>query len=95
MKLITLSLCLIKYIKGEVLKMEVLSLLEKKIKSLLELIEKLHLENDTLKTENNKLAKNNLQLSQQVEDLNNTIKSIEGAVVENSKDLDELSQEKA
>jgi len=75
--------------------MEVLSLLEKRIASLLELTKKLQIENNTVKAENSKLVEDNLQLAQQVEHLTNKMKSIEGAVVENSKDLDELSQEKA
>jgi len=75
--------------------MEVLSLLEKRIASLLELTKKLQIENNTIKAENSKLVEDNLQLAQQVEHLTNKMKSIEGAVVENSKDLDELSQEKA
>jgi len=65
--------------------MEALGLLEKKIKNLVELIEKLKQENALLKTENTRLAEEKVQLSQTVKD----------AVVEHNKDLDKLSQEKA
>jgi len=75
--------------------MEVLTLLEKKIGSLLELVNKFKDENSKLKAENAKLTDESAKLLQKVESLTSKIESIKGAAVERGKDLDELSQEKA
>ncbi|KKP29153.1 MAG: hypothetical protein UR12_C0014G0017 [candidate division TM6 bacterium GW2011_GWF2_30_66] len=75
--------------------MEVLNLLEGKIKSLVELVNKLKDDGIRLKTENARLADENACLAEKVFTLQAQVDSFEGAIVENSKNLDELSQEKA
>jgi cell division septum initiation protein DivIVA len=75
--------------------MEVLSLLEGRIKSLVELVGKLKEEGVRLKLENSRLAEENERLAEKVFSLQGQIDSFEGAITENSKSLDELSQEKA
>jgi len=74
---------------------EALSLLEKKIIHLLELISKLKEENNRLKAESAHLVEKNADLSQRVTDLTEKMSVTENAMVEHDKDLDELSQEKA
>ncbi|MFC1842961.1 hypothetical protein ACFLYU_04850 [Candidatus Dependentiae bacterium] len=75
--------------------MEALGLLENKIKNLVELSSKFKIENAKLKTENSRLTGKNAKLSQKVDDLQKQLEAFEGAIVENSKSLDEMSQEKA
>lgn len=75
--------------------MEVFTLLESRIKSLVELVNKLKDEGVGLKAENARLIEENASLSDKVFSLQAQIDSFEGAIVENSKNLDELSQEKA
>jgi len=75
--------------------MDALGILEKKIKTLLEFIDKLKDENSVLKDETKKLAEEKNRLSLELEGLNSNLETVEGAVAQSSKNLEELSQEKA
>jgi len=75
--------------------MEALGLLENKIKNLVELIGKLKDENAKLKIRESRLADENNRLLQENDGLKKQLESFEGAVVQNTKNLDELNQEKA
>jgi len=74
--------------------MEALGLLEKKIKNLVELIGKLKDENAKLKTENSRLKDENIKLLSKIEDVERTMESTKGSILEQGKNLEELSQEK-
>lgn len=75
--------------------MEALGLLENKIKNLVELATKLQGESAQLKTENSRLIDENCKLSGLVDSLQGQLESFRGSIAENSKNLDEMSQEKA
>lgn len=66
--------------------MEVLQVLEKKIAALVELIHE-------LKAENARLVEENAQLLVQVDSLQASMSALEGAVVQDSRRLDELKEE--
>jgi len=74
--------------------MEALGLLEKKIKNLVEFVGKLKGENAKLKTENSRLKDENVKLLKEIKSFEIRMESTEGSILEQSKNLEELSQEK-
>jgi len=74
--------------------MEVLGLLEKKIKNLVEFIAKLKDESAKLKAENSRLKDENVALLNEIKSFEKTMESTKGSFLEQSKSLEELSQEK-
>jgi len=74
--------------------MESLSLLENKIKSLIELVNKLKKDNCSLNEKNAQLVDENSQLSQEIRRLGDKVETFRSSTLEHDKDLEELSQEK-
>jgi|ERR1700733_2645989 predicted nuclease with TOPRIM domain len=74
--------------------MDALKILEEKITSLVELINKLKTENAELKTENANLAQELAQVGEENSQLSSKLLAVEGSLQKDSHRLDELKQEK-
>lgn len=74
--------------------MDALKLLEEKITSLVELINKLKTENAELKTENANLAQELAQIAEENTQLGSKLLIVQGSLQNDSHRIDELKQEK-
>lgn len=74
--------------------MEALGLLEEKVKGLVEFVGKLKCENAKLKTENSRLISENAELLSQIRKFESKMESTADSILEQNRNLEELSQEK-